>query len=69
MLASQDTTWEAEEDKYVEHLLSIVDTFAPGTSSLVADTFTLTPPGIEKHFGITKGHIHHVDNSVRLPLP
>lgn len=24
------TTWEAEEEKYVSHLLDIVDTFAPG---------------------------------------
>ena len=22
----------------------------------------LTPPKIEQHFGITRGHIHHVDN-------
>jgi hypothetical protein len=24
------TTWEAEEEKYVQHLLSICDRFAPG---------------------------------------
>ena len=24
----------------------------------------LPPPGIEEHFGITGGHIHHVDNTV-----
>jgi hypothetical protein len=35
-----------------------------GFSSLVDDTFTLTPPGIERHFGIHRGHIHHVDNSL-----
>ena len=34
----------------------------PG-QGVVVDTFTLTPPRIEQHFGITKGHIHHVDNS------
>ena len=28
----------------------------------VADTFTLTPPKIERHFGISGGHIHHIDN-------
>lgn len=38
-------------------------THAAGASDLVVDSFTLTPPGIEKHFGITGGHIHHVDNS------
>ena len=57
------TTWEAEEERYVRHLLGICDRFAPGTSALVADTFPLTPPKIERHFGITRGHIHHVDNS------
>ncbi|GAC1343605.1 MAG: NAD(P)/FAD-dependent oxidoreductase [Myxococcales bacterium] len=57
------TTWDAEEARYVRHLLSICDRFAPGTSSLVADAFALPPPKIERHFGITRGHIHHVDNS------
>lgn len=65
------TTWEAEEAKYVKHLLSICDRFAPGTSDLVVDTFPLHPAKIEKHFGISRGHIHHVDNafgfSDRLP--
>jgi phytoene dehydrogenase-like protein len=60
---SGGTTWDAEEDRYVSHLLSLCDRFAPGTSDLVVDTFTLTPPKIEQHFGITRGHIHHVDNS------
>lgn len=57
------TTWAEQEEKYVSHLLSICDRFAPGTSNLVVDTFTLTPPKIEEYFGITRGHIHHIDNS------
>ena len=60
------SSWDAELDRYVEHLLSICDRFAPGTSDLVADTFALTPPGIEAHFGIRHGHIHHIDNGVAL---
>ncbi len=55
-------TWETEEEGYVKHLLSICDRFAPGTSDLVVDAMPLPPPKIEKHFGITRGHIHHVDN-------
>ncbi|HEX3822853.1 MAG TPA: NAD(P)/FAD-dependent oxidoreductase [Mycobacteriales bacterium] len=58
------SSWDAELDRYVAHLLSICDRFAPGTSDLVADTFPLTPPGIEAHFGIRHGHIHHVDNAI-----
>jgi phytoene dehydrogenase-like protein len=57
------TTWEKEEERYVKHLLSICDRFAPGTSDLVVDTFPLHPKKIEQHFGITRGHIHHVDNA------
>ncbi|HVF18862.1 MAG TPA: NAD(P)/FAD-dependent oxidoreductase [Mycobacteriales bacterium] len=58
------SSWDAELPAYVEHLLSICDRFAPGASELVVDTFALPPPEIERHFGITGGHIHHVDNTV-----
>jgi phytoene dehydrogenase-like protein len=72
----EGTTWEAEESRYAEHLLSICDRFAPGTSDLVVDTYPLTPPKLEERFGLSRGHIHHVDNSFgfddrlphRLPL-
>ncbi|MGD0676613.1 MAG: NAD(P)/FAD-dependent oxidoreductase [Polyangiaceae bacterium] len=56
-------SWSEEGPTYVRHLLSLCDRFAPGTSDLVLDTFALPPPAIENHFGITRGHIHHVDNS------
>jgi phytoene dehydrogenase-like protein len=60
------SSWEAELDSYVEAMLAICDRYAPGTSALVADLMPLSPPGIEAHFGITGGHIHHVDNTVSL---
>jgi len=56
--------WDALLPSYVDDLLAICDRYAPGTSDLVVDTFPLTPPGIEAHFGITGGHIHHIDNTV-----
>ena len=58
------TTWDDALEPYVEKLLAIADLYAPGTSDAVAEVFALTPPGIERHFGITGGHIHHVDNTV-----
>ncbi len=60
--AVEGSSWDAEESRYTEHLLSICDRFAPGTSDLVDDTFVLTPPKVEDYFGIHRGHIHHVDN-------
>ena len=62
--APAGSSWDAALPAYVDHLLSICDRFAPGTSDLVVDTFALPPPGIETYFGITGGHIHHVDNCV-----
>jgi phytoene dehydrogenase-like protein len=59
-----NSTWDAELPGYITKLLDICDTYAPGTSALVTDTMPLTPQGIETHFGITGGHIHHVDNTV-----
>ena len=56
-------SWETEEARYVDHLLDIAERFAPGFKSTVVDTFPLTPKKIESHFGITYGHIHHVDNT------
>lgn len=60
------STWDAELPAYVEKMLGLCDLFAPGTSELVADTFPLPPPGIEQHFGIRTGHIHHIDNAFAL---
>ena len=56
------SSWEIERDRYARHLLTICDRFAPGTSSLVEEMMPLAPPDIERYFGITRGHIHHVDN-------
>lgn len=57
------SSWEREEQRYVNHLIGIAEKFAPGLSDLIVDQFTLTPPKVEKYFGITRGHIHHVDNT------
>ncbi|MFZ0216650.1 MAG: NAD(P)/FAD-dependent oxidoreductase [Candidatus Dormiibacterota bacterium] len=61
--APAGASWDEALPGYVDHLLSICDRFAPGTSDLVVDTFALPPTGIERHFGITGGHIFHLDNS------
>jgi phytoene dehydrogenase-like protein len=61
--ALKNKSWEEEEERYVKHLFSIADQFAPGFSKSVVDVFTLTPKKIEQHFGISYGHIHHVDNT------
>ncbi|MFT3923994.1 MAG: NAD(P)/FAD-dependent oxidoreductase [Myxococcales bacterium] len=58
-----ESSWDAEADRYADHLLSLCDRFAPGTSELVADRLVLHPEAIERRFGMRHGHIHHVDNT------
>lgn len=58
------TTWDAIADDVADRLLGIVDRFAPGVADLVVDRQVLHPEAIERHFGITGGNIHHVDNRV-----
>jgi phytoene dehydrogenase-like protein len=55
--------WATHQEGYVKHLLALCDQHAPGTSSRVVDMDVLTPPAIERRFGMTRGHIHHVDNT------
>jgi phytoene dehydrogenase-like protein len=56
------SSWDQEAERYAKRLLEIADRFAPGTSSLVTDWQILHPKAIEQHFGISYGHIHHIDN-------
>ena len=71
------TSWDEAGERYARRLLEIADLFAPGTSSLVTDWQILHPQKIEQHFGISHGHIHHIDNSFgfadrlphRTPIP
>ncbi|MFV2100367.1 phytoene desaturase family protein [Micromonospora sp. LOL_024] len=58
------TTWDAALPGYVERLMAICERYAPGTDDLIVDAVPLPPPAIEAHFGITGGHIHHVDNTI-----
>ena len=58
------SSWTEVLPSYVDRLVSICDRYAPGTSDLVADVAPMAPPDIEAKFGITGGHIHHIDNTV-----
>jgi phytoene dehydrogenase-like protein len=56
-------SWDERSDEFADHLLTICDRFAPGTSALVADRMALHPEAIERYFGMSMGHIHHIDNT------
>ncbi|MGE3519340.1 MAG: phytoene desaturase family protein [Vicinamibacterales bacterium] len=56
-------SWDDQEAAYARTLFEIADLFAPGFSRAIVDVDILTPKTIERRFGMTYGHIHHVDNT------
>lgn len=58
------STWAAEKDTYTDRLLDFVGRYVPDLRDLLVDVHALTPPEITRHFGITSGNIHHVDNAI-----
>jgi phytoene dehydrogenase-like protein len=58
-----ESTWEQEEELYVQKLFDIAERFAPGFKDSIVDKVVLTPKKIEEQFGIRYGHIHHIDNT------
>jgi len=65
--------WTPEAtDLYARSLLTAAEAWCPGLRSLVVDAVPYPPPRIEARFGITGGHIHHVQNTFsfgdRVPL-
>lgn len=58
------TTWAAEEERFTSAVLDLVESFAPGARRLVVDTALYHPKRIESHFGVTRGRLGHVDDTL-----
>jgi len=58
------TTWAAEEEKALAEVLNVLESFAPGTRALVVDAQLLHPKKLETHFGVTRGNLHHADDTL-----
>lgn len=65
------TTWAAEEERFLSEVLSVIESFAPGVRELVVDAQVLHPKKLETQLGITRGHLHQIDDAIlfgdRLP--
>ena len=70
---ASERAWTPEATElYSQSLLTAAEAWCPELRSLVVDAVPYPPPGIEAKFGITEGHIHHVQNTFafgqRVPL-
>ena len=57
---SDERTWESHSEKFVENCISTLETYAPGISSLIEDSFTTCPDQFEKRYNNYKGNYAQV---------
>ncbi|KAJ4963787.1 hypothetical protein NE237_023726 [Protea cynaroides] len=58
---SSEGSWEdsAFRDSFAQRCFSLIDEYAPGFSSSIIGYDMLTPPDLEREFGLTGGNIFH----------
>ncbi len=55
----QGTTWDELREPFAERVLDTIAEYAPNIRSIVRERQVLTPPDIERRFGVTHGNIFH----------
>lgn len=58
------STWSTEEERFTGLLLDTLESFAPGSRATVVDAVLFHPKKLETHFGVTRGQLHHVDDTL-----
>jgi phytoene dehydrogenase-like protein len=53
--------WDARRDEMGDLVLKRLESVAPGLSGLVRDRQVLTPPDLERDYGLTEGHPLHLE--------
>ncbi len=57
--ALRGSSWDIERDLLADRCLHEIDRYAPGFSQTVLHRQVLTPPDLEREFGLTGGNIFH----------
>lgn len=53
------TTWDQEKDRFADRCFDVLEEYAPGFKASVLHRVVITPPDMEKLWGITEGNIMH----------
>ncbi len=60
----EGSTWAASEEAFTTRVLATCERHAPGLAAQIIDVSALHPKKLETLFGLSRGHIQHVDNSI-----
>jgi phytoene dehydrogenase-like protein len=53
------TTWDAEKDRWTDHVIDILYRYAPNLRGHILDRYTITPTDLENEWSLTGGNIFH----------
>jgi phytoene dehydrogenase-like protein len=53
----KDSTWDVEKDKFADRCFDVLNEYAPNFKASVIDRQVLTPPDMERVYGLTGGNI------------
>jgi phytoene dehydrogenase-like protein len=57
-------TWPARREELGDLALATLEAYAPGISKLVVARQVLTPLDLERHYGLSGGHLYHAEPSL-----
>jgi phytoene dehydrogenase-like protein len=57
----RDGTWEAWRERLGDRVVATLDALAPGLAGLVTARQVITPPDLERDYGLTGGHLLHAE--------
>jgi phytoene dehydrogenase-like protein len=60
----REGTWDELREPFGDRVISLIDEYAPGFSSLIEHRQVLSPLDLERRFGITGGNIFHGEMSL-----
>jgi len=60
----RDLKWDDIRESYADHVLSLIEEYAPNIRSIVQARQVLTPLDLERRFGLTGGNIFHGEMSL-----
>jgi phytoene dehydrogenase-like protein len=60
----RDATWDELREPFGDRVVSLIEEYAPGFSSLIEHRQVLSPFDLERRFGITGGNIFHGEMSL-----
>ena len=60
----KDADWTAKREEFATSVFDQIEQYAPGFGQLVLAKQVLTPVDLEQTYGLTRGHIHHGEQSL-----